>query len=333
MFTRTEIETQAERLFSLTNQPAPRLRLLRDVLGTAHDPRLDEARARLMNSSAVVELRHAQQPNGTWGRFHSQDSSRRLPFSTTEFAIKRVLGLGLDGGSEILCRAVDYMQGVLAGQVTWSDPPEKHEGWPANIQFITAGVLASIDPRHPALAPHARTWAEIVRRTFHGGQYDPSAERQAHRDLNGIVTKGKYLKLAGLYPLRLLALPCSGLEAGVEQALLHWLWTKADGIYYTYGAAMGRMPPLDSPHFIFWLEGQSLLSGFAGWRALAEPLLERLWAARGPDGLWDFGPHARASAAMPLSENWKNPLDRKIDCSVYALMLVSKLQNRRTISD
>ncbi|HVN55278.1 MAG TPA: hypothetical protein VMT46_13175 [Anaerolineaceae bacterium] len=322
---RKEIEALGELLLEGTTQPVPRFRLVRDVLRlSTADPPSVEARTAMLESRWVGELKENQHADGTWGRFHSRDSSLRSRFPTTELAIYRALALGLDPESDVLKKAAGFCCKVLAGEATWSDPPEKHEGWPVNIRFITAGTLARIDARHPAVSDPASIWTGIVERTFQSGTYDATAERAAHLALNGIRKKGKYLKLAGLYPLLLLSSPGSELPPALEQPLLKWVWNKEDGIYYVYGGCLSRPPQMNAKEFSDWMDGLEIISRFGSWRVIAREGMEWIWRQRGPDCLWDFGPAVRRSPYFPLAESWRRPGERKVDCSVRILALLRK---------
>jgi len=317
MFRRQDIEALGEKLLDLTSCTVPRYRILRDVLKLSpENPHCVEAGDRLAQNGWVRELQYAQHPDGTWGRFHSRDSSLKARFPTTEIAISRALALGLDKDSDILEKAVGIMLAVLQGKALWCDPPEKHEGWPASVRFITAGTLAAIDNRQPTLQPSCRKWVELVKRTFRSGAYSSADERQAHFELNGVVTRDKYLKLASRYPLILLSAAQDGLSAKTEKLFLDWVWNKEGGIYYVCGERMSDLPALNSKEFSSWLEGLEILARFDSWHERMFPTLNWIWSQRGSDGLWDFGPAARASVYFPLSESWRKSLHRKIDGSV-----------------
>ena len=312
-----EIEILGERILELTTDPIPRCRILRDILRVpVEDSWVMAARAGMLKSKWVADLQNSQLADGTWGRFHSQDSSRKAKFPTTESAINRALALGMDKDTELLQKASAYMLDHLAGKITWLDPPEKHEGWAVSIRFITAATLAKIDPQQPAIQESCWQWVEIVRRTFRSGSYSVTDERQAHFDLFGIKTRDKFLKLAALYPLVLLSYAQQGLPGELEVIFLNWVWNKPGGIYYVGGERMANIPDPTARGFSGWVHGLEVLSWFRPWRSLEREALEWLWQQKDSQGLWDFGPNARASNYFPLSDNWRNPLDRKIDCSV-----------------
>jgi hypothetical protein len=336
MPTLSQIEISGSELLEQTIQPIPRWRIVRDVLCLpVDDPRYIQAHTGISSSKWVSELRQTQHPDGNWGRFHSRDSALKQRFPTTELAIRRALSLGLDSEDVLLRKTQAYLRMVLDGKATWSDPPEKHEGWPINIRFITAAVLTLLDSADPQIAPLAQAWSEVTAATFAGGNYSPEAEQKAHLRINNIHTRGKYLKLAGLYPLLLLASPSAHLPETMEKALLDWVWSKPDGIYYVYGGRVSDPPAPGSAHFIDWLAAIRLLLRFKYGRSLCAPVLDWLWRERNAERLWDFGPAACDGFTLPLSENWRAVCDRKVDCSVLALalfresLLTEKLQNNQ----
>lgn len=212
----------------------------------------------------------------------------------------------------------------LQGEEEWSDPPEKHDGWPVNIRVVTAATLARIDPDHPCLDPKWRLWAEIFHRTFDGGEYCAEAEAQAQRELNGIQAKNKHLKLWMMYPLILLSSTGNRLPVDLERALLRWLWTREEGMYYVYSGCLSRFPAIGSRPFPAWVTALDVLSKFQSWPEIGQAAVTWLWEQKNDDGLWDFGPGANTLPYFPLSDTWRNPLDRQIDCSTRVLSLLVK---------
>lgn len=277
-----------------------------------------------MKSKWILELENQQEPNGSWGRFHSRDSSVRKRFPTSELAIQRALALGLDKDSQLLKKAVGYMARHLQGQEVWSDPPEKHEGWPVGIRFITAGSLARVDKKHPALDEIWALWAEIVRRAFGSGKYNADVERQAHRELNGITTKNKYLKLWTVYPLLIISATGNSLPADLERALLDWIWNWDGGIYYVNNDRLADFPEIGSRQFWGWLDALEVLSNFDRWRSVAKDAIAWLWKQRNHEGFWDFGPRVPTHYYFPLSDSWRRSLARQIDCSTRILILLRR---------
>jgi hypothetical protein len=103
---------------------------------------LEIARLEMLSHPGVEVLLRERRPNGTWGRFHSRDSSLKSRFPTSEIAIRRDLALGLEKDNPVLEQAVKFLQKVLEGKAAWSDRLEKSEGWPIMFDAVTSGTLA-----------------------------------------------------------------------------------------------------------------------------------------------------------------------------------------------
>jgi hypothetical protein len=322
---RAEIAKIAAKLLEMDPHPVARFRLFRDVWEPPiGKEQISAAKKAMLSSRWVLELEAAQEPNGIWGRFHSQDSSIRKPFRTSELAIRRALALGLDKDDTILKLAIAYMERVLQGKASWTDPPERHEGWPMNMRFINAGTLAWVDAGHPLLQPCLSVWMEILERTFASGIYHAKAEQEAQRVLNGIVTPGKYLHLGMLYPLLILTSANASLPRALENTFLTWLWQREEGLYYITPYRLSDMPEIGTPRFCGWLTALEVIARFPGWRKVAADAVDHLLSMRGRDGLWDVGSSARSDITFPFSSSWFNPINRKIDGTVRILTLLKK---------
>ncbi|MHB9031697.1 MAG: hypothetical protein ACYC6L_01490 [Anaerolineae bacterium] len=329
LFQDADLTAAAHRLLALNPQPVPRYRLLRDVLRLpGSDIELTAARSALDAVPAVRKLAAAQLADGSWGRFHSQDTSVRQPFATSEAAIERALALGLDVRGPLLARTAGYIRRHLRGEVTWSDRPEKHDDprlWPFFTRFISAGRLAQLDPADPLLADSAAFINALLAASFPDGRHDPDAEVRAQQALSGIATRGHWPLLSTVYGAALLGAAWP-LPAGLEAAWVQFILDRAGGLnYVTPGHARLADPPaLQDPRLSSWLRAHELLSVFPAWHTLAADNTAWLWARRGADGLWDAGPRASRYLYWPLSDDWRRRENRIIDGSVRILALLRR---------
>jgi len=114
VFTRSQVESLGRTLLEHRPNAIVRQRILRDVL---HLPQgsadLEKSRTEVFSHPWVRELAAGQRPDGSWGRFHSMDSTFKARFPTTEVAVRRGLALGLDKNTPVLERAVDFMRSIL----------------------------------------------------------------------------------------------------------------------------------------------------------------------------------------------------------------------------
>ena len=326
-FTRANIVSTACHILDLNPDPVPHYLVLRDLLRCSPtDTALLEAEQNLSASKWIEELDSTQHSDGTWGRFHTQDTRVKTLFPTTEFAIRRALALGLDHRSSILQKASGFIQAHLQGTATWSDWPEKHDDprvFPSNIRSISAAMLALIDRHHPLLDSIWLRWNEIVRAAFASGTYDREAELARHQSLTSIPSR-RLIPFHAYYPLIILSATQHQLPQDLEHRLLEYLLHRPEGIYYVCNQSLDTFPRLDDRKILPWLHGQEILARFEGWKAFAPDILNWLWSQRNETGLWDMGKSVDHSIAFPLSESWRRTSNRMIDCSVKILCLLQR---------
>jgi hypothetical protein len=319
------VHTIAEQVLAGNPDPAVRLCLLRDVLHRAPaDPDLAQARRELAHSHWVKELEREQWQDGSWGRLHSQDYSARQRIPTTEAGVERALALGMEADHRVLSRAAGYLERVLEGSSACRDRPEKNDRWPTGVRLFSAATLARIQPEHPALDEVWELWRTIARRTFAAGAYDPQAEVEAHRELTGASVKDSYLTMDNKYALALLGARADRLPAELKRALLGWVWHKPDGIRYL-GEPVAHPPQRHKAGRLErWFASQELLGRFPRWRDLAGDAIAWLWEQRGQSGLWDLGPRAAHTVALPLSDSWRRRTARQFDWTARVLVLLRR---------
>lgn len=314
-----QIEQIARQILDSNPDAVVRRRLLRDVLGLPVDG------SALENSLRVRELAQEQRQDGSWGRFHSQDSRLKQEILTTEMGVERALALGLEASHPILQKAAAYIFRVMRGVVPFPDPPEKNDRWATGERLFLASTLASIAPDHPELDRDRELWLNILEKTFRSGEYRAEDEIEAHRMLTGATVEGSYLVLRGKYQLNILG--STALPPDLERSLLAWLWSLPEGIGYL-SVPLARPQRPGPGGMDRWLASHELLAqNFPAWRQFAGPVAAWLWEQRDPDGCWDFGPQPHASARLPLSDTWKSSRNRKFDWTVRVLGLLREFEN------
>ncbi len=321
---RALIEKTAERLLARDPDPVVRHRLLRDVLrALPGTPALAAARAALDDSRWVRELAREQRPDGSWGRFHSRDSTSAQRIGTTETGVERALALGLDAAHPVLEKAARYLMGILDGSIAFPDPPERNTRWPIGTRLFAAATLALLRPDDPILHGARGYWIGIARRSFASGTHDPVAELRAHRERSGLdIRELRYLDLGGKYQLALLGSRARALPTRLEAQLLDWICHRKNGIGYL-SVPLSQWPvPVKAGRFERWLASHELLCRFPSWRDFARACIGWLWERRNDRGMWDFGPRAPHSRVLPLSESWRKTASRERDHTVRILTLL-----------
>ena len=319
------VEDIAVRILKTNPNPVVRFRLLRDVLRWPADGEIVcEAREDLMKSRWVKELKREQRKDGSWGRFHSQDTRQGQKIVTTEAGVTRGLTLGLTAGDPILGETAPYLVDLLKGAIQFPDPAERNNRWPAGVHLFVAGTLAALCPDLSELVPVRRLWAEIAWRTFVSGEYNPEAEWLAHCDLTGATDmRDSYLVIRNRYAVALLGSRVTVLPEGIGEVFGDWIWAHGKGIGYLDMPLSRLLSQVRNRVVERWLQSQELLSPFPVWRVLAKEVVEDLWSLRDATGLWDFGPGANAHN-LHLSESWRKRHDRAYDHSTRVLALLRR---------
>lgn len=89
-----------EELIKANIEPIPKYRLMRDVLKLKTDNiELIDAKSEVLQTKWVKEIVNLQWDDGSWGQFHSM-SQLSSSVMTTEYALRRLLILGLDKNDE-----------------------------------------------------------------------------------------------------------------------------------------------------------------------------------------------------------------------------------------
>jgi len=316
-FSQESLQHIVRAIFTLQPGSIVTWQLLRHVLGLPADQaRLVNARAALSGNQWVQQLVAEQLPDGSFGRFHSQDTQQKTIFRTSEQAIDRAFALGLEPNHPVLACMRSYIQLALQGQVHITDPDEKNEAWPLLIRLILAGRLAQIAPSDKLVVPFWQYLEEVTQSAFKSGSYQLEHEVEAYRRLSGVyVPKGFLESQHALW-----ILSARPLTTPLESALVRWVLNKPDGIRYIRA-------PLQAPEpnrIGYWVRSMNLLSRFPAWQDLSLDILNQIWEQHDEQGWWDFGKQLGRCAEFPLSESWRYRIHRKMDHSTHMLVILRK---------
>lgn len=298
-----------------------RCKLEREILNNQIN---GQVKYRLDDSRHVHSLTSEQHDDGSWGRFHSQDSYRNQKFPTTEFAVQRAVQLGLDHTHPILVKAAGYIERVLDQRLPFPDPPESNNRWETGKRLFLASTLSLIMPDHPLVTRERSLWLTIAERAFQSGEYCLEDEIAAHDEMTGASIRHSYLTLRGKYQLNLIGTHQRKSPFSFEKPLVAWLWEQSEGIGY-FSVPLNK-PPHTKPKVIDrWLASLDLmLTRFPAGAQQTLPAIQWLLGQQTDDGCWDFGPCPRSSPFLPLSEHWHYPNKRKIDWTTRVLRILAR---------
>ena len=284
----------ARKVLAELPDPPVRVRLLREVLERpADDAELVSATAALDDSPHVRVLLDEQRADGSWGRFHSADSSAKQKIGTTEMGVERALELGLAHDHRVFARVRPYLEGILDGTVPFPDRAEKHENWPTGVAMFAGATLSRFAPESPALDETWEFWTAVAQRSFRNGVHDLDAELGTHQELLGRSGNPGWMRLCGKHVLMILGARAGRLPDDVESAYVRWLWEHCPGGLVYLGVRLDNSPQgLRGFGLGGWLASLELLSALPSSRTTARPAIERLLASLNAEGLWDFGVQA-----------------------------------------
>ena len=322
-----QIQSLANEILELNPDPIPKYLILRDIL--EKDPKqLTELKKQVLQTKWVADVLVEQRNNGTWGRFHSQNTKIKQKYPTTESALHRCAVIGLTKEDLPINNAIKYMEKVLLGKFVWEDWREKSEAWDAGVAVITASTLAEWCPNHPLVLPIRILWTRIVEESFKNSQYQPSLEVAAQQKYHQISSDFYYI--GSKYAVRLLSSGANERKpknsTDIEEDYTTWLWTRESGMGYITNNRLADLPVgVTYKEVKAKLKALDLLAEFPNTLSVCQVFIQWLWKNRGTDGLWDFGPRGVEKIELPLSENTRKKVNRKIDYTVRILSILHKV--------
>jgi hypothetical protein len=143
-------------------------------------PNYKNTYAQIKSSKWYIELASEQRDDGSWGRFHSQDSKiPKQKFATTEAALRRARGLSLSKDDPVVAKCIKLMERYVRGEETWSDNIEKHkDGGKGHLRarlFITAANINLFDPENSVVKPRRYVFIKTLKIALSNGCFDEKA--------------------------------------------------------------------------------------------------------------------------------------------------------------
>lgn len=214
---------------------------------------------KLKESKWYKQLASEQWENGSWGRFHTQDTKSELKqkFSTTESALRRARELSLGENDEIICNAIQLMERYIQGQEEWLDVNEHHYGFPIAFRTIVAANLSLFNPKHPLVQKKKEICADNLSKAFRNGSLCEDIWEKENRKSSEILLKPYMVHIIWLLQNN------DSLDKAIERDFLEYIWHKKEGIYYCTSGPSSDTELLESKNFLTWLSGLENLCDFS----------------------------------------------------------------------
>jgi len=313
------IQKIIEHLSDCVSDPVPKYIFIREICKKS-PPSLEYINAyeEMKLSKWYLELIGEQWEDGSWGRFHSQDSQaqKKQKFSTTESALGRARELSLTKDDPMIAKCLNKVEKYANGDETWTDRVEMHkDGGKSHLfcrPYVSAAVINTFDPNNPFIKPLRDTVVTSLRKAFENGFFDEKVWEQEIREYRVPSIAGP-----GMYSSMLLR-NTNCMEDTLQRQYLDYIWNSKNGIYY-----VSSMPPadkrcLEDKRFFEWISSLELLSGFS---LFSEFMRNHAL----PHLINEVGRIIDENVELPIStrysDNWRDKNKQKTD----AILRISRL--------
>ena len=296
---------------------------MRDILKLdANDSDLISAKNMVLQLKWVNDIKQLQLEDGSWGQFHSMSQFSQVSI-TTEQALRRLIILGLDKHDEVIQKALAYMEKYLLGELDLRDRKEKKHDWGMLTRLFVATWILKIDSSNDLAKEIANDWGKVITHAFSGDEYNHNAYIDAYYEVHK-SPKEKYLwKFENFYLVSILS---GMLSSHVESKFLDYIIKAKNGIYYIHDRCL-EIPPSNfcSKAASRYIYAHEILRNYACAKSKLQYFGEWVTNNISQDGFWDMGQLVKDNMQFPLSNSWREPFNRKVDCTVRILRVLSKI--------
>jgi len=216
-------------LSSAAIDPFPRYILKKEIL--RETPAVADIEA-VHLSKWYRQLADEQWEDGSWGRFHTQDSKAptKQIFVTTESALCRAYELSLTKDDPMIAKCIKLMERYVRGEETWTDWVEKHKDGGRGHLFArpygSAARINMFDPENPSIQPLNNNLTAALEITSTINFFcDNIWEKDTDEYLIALIAA------PSMYSALLLQ-NSNCMSDALQKQYLSFLWYKKDGIYY-----------------------------------------------------------------------------------------------------
>ncbi|MDF2942809.1 MAG: hypothetical protein K0S01_1667 [Herbinix sp.] len=258
------IQQIIEYLSEHISDPVPEFVMQKEInKEPVESPRYLNAYNQMKNSKWYHELAVEQWDDGSWGRFHTQDSKavNKQKFVTTEAALRRARELSLSKDDPIIAKCIKLMERYVRCEETWTDNIEKHkDGGRSHLHsrpFLTAANINLFDPDNSVVKPMRDVFVNTLKIALSKGYFEEEAWEQENRSYRGPCLDGW-----NAYPLMILQ-NANCMEDTLQRQYLDYIWHRKGGVYYLPNFPPADKKNVEDKNFYSWLSLLESLSGFS----------------------------------------------------------------------
>ncbi|MGF7059511.1 hypothetical protein [Brassicibacter mesophilus] len=310
----------AEKILTYSPSSVCKYKILTEILNMdTNSKEIKKLRQQVNESKWVKDIVNEQRSDGSWGRFHSQNSKIKQKYSTTEKSVNYLNYLGLKRGDNSVDRVCNYMESLLNDLSLWPDSWEDNKWYKPGAPLFASSklsVFGSSDKRYKEIC---EKWIHILSESFSDGKYSESKANSIGEKLLGVDIHDRYIGLNSTYNLTLYSNNTHKIPKEIQRYYLHWLHTNPKNICYKISTPSKKPNQIDNVGELSdWIIVMKLLSNFDGFYDEFRDELQWLINSSDDKGLWDLD---KALSKYKLSDNWRSSINRKIDQTIYVLSI------------
>jgi hypothetical protein len=320
----SDIQWMTDYLYEHIKDPVPQYIFQKEILkAPVTSPDFLNAYDAMRQSKWYSELADEQWEDGSWGRFHTQDSKApvKQKYVTTEDALKRARQLSLSKDDPMIARCIKLMERYVRGEETWSDKIEMHhDGGRSHLHsrsYLTAAWINLFDPENPVVKPKRDVLVNTLKVALSKSYFDEEAWMEENRNYRGPCLSGW-----NAYPLMLLQ-NSDCIDDTLQRQYLSYIWNRKEGIYYLADFPLSERVYLEDKRFYKWiytlehLTGFSLFPEFMKDEALSH-LLNETYRLINEDVI------IPSSYNLRYSDSWRDKNKRKTDLVLRLARIINK---------
>ncbi|MFT4145962.1 MAG: hypothetical protein QM644_16035 [Mobilitalea sp.] len=256
-----------------------------------------------------------QQPDGSWGCFHTLSQPTKEQPVTTEQALRRLKILGFTKADTPIKKAIQYMETCLQNPEPTVFFEKKHDSKTYGDLMLSTWIRI-FDKDNKTALPIAQKWGNIISSAFISGEYEHEKYVAAFEAIIEKKLNPKAGCLANFVVFYQLALTADCFDEKTEAAICDYILMYNKGISYIYDGVLNDLPELfASKQTSRYLAAIELLAGYQRNKPKLQFVVDWLEENKDKNGQWDFGNKAKDGIYFPLSDSWRKDEYRKADCT------------------
>jgi len=174
-----------------------------------------------------------QQPDGSFGRFHTMNSKLKQKIPTTQAAAWLMYENAFTRDNDMCNKTCLYMERLLNDLSLWPDVWEKNKWCKPSVPLFIASSLALFGSDDKKYKEICNVWMDLLVSAFETGNYSKDNVDAEAKASIGVEIDGSYIGLHCLNNLALYACNVDAIPPDVQKAYIKWLHNYDGVIGYT----------------------------------------------------------------------------------------------------